>query len=622
MPTSTDTELQREVRNILWNQISSPGSHTSAQRSRGNASHERNMRARGWNTTLPDRHTTLGSRNRRQQITCPSHTYYQSGRWGEEQSASDRSTAARVGERLTFGDRELGLLEVELEVNGLEAQDARPQKGEENDAGAVSSSDSEEEPTDYSFCRKRRRRESDDFDSDQSDQASDSESDESSSDEHLMDRGEIDDAESDYDEDFQLEGGHWRRPYNRHDGRKRDRERLYELGKREHEAGIQRRALLGKLARIGGSAASPAPPEARFAPWKTVDWTAPDVPTDVQAAVDGSRLPLQALERVIAFFDANPDVDRGRCDAFCLEAYLSSSSLPCATHACVSEFQFADSYMVEMVEEVEEEEASAADDGADARMTLFCFTSAPVHEAAITAARKAYGDFVPKYTRVGALALGPGQPELPVFRIECTRGRPLSAEAARLTLAVNGPRYEAVLRSTDLNVVAWPTAPYNPRCGPDNLIVRPGMGGVGGLLFWPAPAPVELPLGAALCGLLPALGKPMRPPAEIDPRSKYPSVVDLLPFQGHRRDGDRFQLPCMEQLQAQDAMPAVESDPQPWQRIFAAMAEGVDLATDIADADQPYYKHEIKILSGAWFYARLGAYSIRIKVEEDKGRGT
>ncbi|KAL2276406.1 hypothetical protein FJTKL_00920 [Diaporthe vaccinii] len=133
--------------------------------------------------------------------------------------------------------------------------------------------------------------------------------------------------------------------------------------------------------------------------------------------------------------------------------------------------------------------------------------------------------------------------------------------------------------SEGLNADAWPTAPYNPRCGPDNPIVRSDMAGVGGLLFWPGPGPVELPLGAALCGLLPALGKPMRPPAEIDPKSKYP-----------------FQIPCMEQLQAQVAMPAVERDLWSWQRLFAAMAEGVDLAADMPDADKMYHKREIDII--------------------------
>ena len=128
--------------------------------------------------------------------------------------------------------------------------------------------------------------------------------------------------------------------------------------------------------------------------------------------------------------------------------------------------------------------------------------------------------------------------------------------------------------------------------GADTLIVRPDKGGVGGLLFWPDPAPVELPLGAALCGLLPVLGKAMRPPAEIDPRPKYQWVVEFLPFQGHRRDGDRFQLPSMEQLQAQAA---VTHDLQAWRCIFAAMAEGVDLAADIADADKMHYKREIDI---------------------------
>ncbi|KAH8761544.1 hypothetical protein F5883DRAFT_562170 [Diaporthe sp. PMI_573] len=278
---------------------------------------------------------------------------------------------------------------------------------------------------------------------------------------------------------------------------------------------------------------------------------------------------------------------------------------------------------------VEEEEAGTADDGADGRMTLFLFTFEPVHEAAIAAARRAYGDLVPTYTRLEALALGPGQPELAVFRIECARGRPFSAEAPRLTLAVNGPRYEAVLRSCvdfamarmrrgGADADAWPTAPYNPRCGGDNLIVRPGRAGVGGLLLWTAPAPVELPLGAALCLLLPLLGQPLRPPVEIDPKSKYPYVVDVLPFQGHRRDGDRFQLPVMEQLQAQVAMPAVECDHRSWQCLFAAMAEGVKLADDIADADKMYYMHEIDILRGTWFLDRLGAYTPVAPQGEDR----
>ncbi|KAI0466867.1 hypothetical protein F4859DRAFT_526357 [Xylaria cf. heliscus] len=683
-------------------------------------------------------------------------------------------------------DNELDLLEKELQKNGQEAQYVRPREGDD-DADAASSSGSDEEPTNYFFLsRKRRRRTLDDSDldsdSDQSGQALGSESDESSLDDHrLMDLGESKDAESDYDEEFLLKGGKWKRPYDRHEGRKRDRYRLYDLGKREYEASIQRRSLLDKLACIGGWAASPAPPVRKpaprftpwtpvfwmdseladgvqamvdgprlpvraiecvlsffdtysdlghpnqglsrfdvlylevyttsplrgasacvlefrpfqpwravdwaapdvatgvqaavggprlplqaiehvfnffdthpeldrsqceviclevhslspahaahvyvsalpwktvdFQPWKTVDWTAPDVATGVQAAIDGWRLSLQAIERVLAFFDAHPDVDRGRCDAFCLEVYWSSS--PRAAHACVSEFQFADSYMVEVVEE---EEDGTDDDGADARMTLFWFTFDPVDEAAIAMAQRAYGDFVPKYTRVGALARGPGRPELPVWRIECARGRPFSAEAPRLTLAVNGGRYEAVLRSYvdfamapmrllgsgSLDADAWPTAPYNPRCGGDNAILRPGGAGFGGLVIWTAPALVELPLGAALCGLLPLLGQPMRPPVAIDPESKYPYVVDPLPFQGHRRDGDRFQLPCIEQLQAQGAMPAFKSDRRPWKSIFAAMAEGVDLATDIADADKLFYKRETEILSGTYFHARLGAYS-------------
>ncbi|KAH8755031.1 hypothetical protein F5883DRAFT_650116 [Diaporthe sp. PMI_573] len=107
---------------------------------------------------------------------------------------------------------------------------------------------------------------------------------------------------------------------------------------------------------------------------------------------------------------------------------------------------------------------------------------------------------------------------------------------------VNGPRYEAVLRScvdfamaptrrrggggVDVDADAWPTAPYNPRCGGDNLIVRPGRAGVGGLLRWTAPL-TELPLGASLCVLLPLLGRPMRPAVEVDPK-RYPKLRPRL----------------------------------------------------------------------------------------------
>jgi hypothetical protein len=98
---------------------------------------------------------------------------------------------------------------------------------------------------------------------------------------------------------------------------------------------------------------------------------------------------------------------------------------------------------------------------------------------------------------------------------------------------------------------------------------------------------------------LPLLGRLMRPGMKVDPK-RYPKykTADLLPFEGHRRDVDRFQLLFLEQLRAQDTMPAVESDARTWKRVFAAMDTGVELAVDMDAADKPSYKRVVAILSG------------------------
>lgn len=62
-------------------------------------------------------------------------------------------------------------------------------------------------------------------------------------------------------------------------------------------------------------------------------------------------------------------------------------------------------------------------------------------------------------------------------------------------------------------------------------------------------------------------------------------------------------------IHAQDGVPAVESDARSWQHMFAAMAEGEDLVAGTADADKPYYKREVDMLSETCFYAKLGAHS-------------
>lgn len=515
---------------------------------------------------------------------------------------------------------DLDILEDKLkeEENGQKPHHGVPWEGDDEDA--TSSPDSDEEPTDYFHKSKGRRLPKLDDD-------------DSSTDGSLLDPGESDNAESDCGEVFLIEGAQWRRRWLLLDSRRQDRNRLYDLQKHEHEVGIERDALLAKLARIGGSASARAALpdhklEARFAPWKTVDWTKPDT-TGVQAAVDGSRLQPRAIERVLAFFSAHPHVKRDRCDAFCLGAYGTGGNAQSSrAHACLSEFQFANSYMVELVDTA----TGTNDDDGAARMTLFYFTFEAVDEAATRAAKAAYGDFVPTYTYAGSLALGCEQPELFVWRIECVRGRPFSAEAGRLTLPINGPRYEKVLRSyVDFAMApmlrrggvtgadAWPTAPHNLRCDGDNVIVRPGWSGFGGMVLWTAPAPVELPLGASLSGLLRLLGQPMRQKAVANPQNPW-VPVDVLPFEGYRRDWDKFELLCPEYLQAQGAMPAVESDARSWQRMFAAMVEAVDLAADTADEDKPYYKREAEIMSGTWFHAKLGAYSVDAPKGEERER--
>jgi hypothetical protein len=191
----------------------------------------------------------------------------------------------------------------------------------------------------------------------------------------------------------------------------------------------------------------------------------------------------------------------------------------------------------------------------------------------------------------------------------------------RLTLPINGRRYEKVLRSyVDFSMAPmlrrggvasadeWPTAPHNLHCGGDNIIVKPGMAGFGGLVLWPAQASVELPLGASLCGLWRLLGQPMREKAVPKGKQKPWVPVDLRPFEGYRRDWADFELLCLEHLQA---MQVVKSDAPSWERIFTAMAEAEHLAKDSPDEDKLCYKRAAEILSGTWFHAKLGRYSFQ-----------
>jgi len=66
----------------------------------------------------------------------------------------------------------------------------------------------------------------------------------------------------------------------------------------------------------------------------------------------------------------------------------------------------------------------------------------------------------------------------------------------------------------------------------------------------------------------------------------------------------------LEHLQAEGAMPAVESDTRSWQRLFINMIEAEDLAKDTTDEDKPYYKREVEVLSDTWSHVERGTYSL------------
>ncbi|KAI1737861.1 hypothetical protein F4680DRAFT_450535 [Xylaria scruposa] len=89
--------------------------------------------------------------------------------------------------------------------------------------------------------------------------------------------------------------------------------------------------------------------------------------------------------------------------------------------------------------------------------------------------------------------------------------------------------------------------------------------------------------------------------------------VDLLLFEGYRRDWADFELLYLEDLQA---MRVVKNDAWSWERIFAALIEAEDLAINTADGETLYYKRAAEILSSTWFHAKLGRYSVKCRLDD------
>ncbi|KAI0865184.1 hypothetical protein F4860DRAFT_346831 [Xylaria cubensis] len=364
--------------------------------------------------------------------------------------------------------------------------------------------------------------------------------------------------------------------------------------------------------------------------------------TQAKSAAESPQLQPKALQRVIDFFQGNPHVKRKACEDFCVQAYRDTVSRsykasPCevgpdwkrpsgvlrqvGVSAYPSEFQFPGSYMVEI--EVVEDSPPGLEIGVErTRMTLFYFTFEELAQTQIDAARSVYGDFVPEYTYAGHMGLAPEHPELFVWRIDCPAGSPFSTDAGYFGLRRNCKKYANILRhfvdfvvaplgsegGSSINTQNWPTVLHNPRIDADNIIVRSDFSGIVGLLLWTTPPAVRLPFGASLLGLVFLEGTPLQvedategsedgnKPAR---KASARAIVDNFPVKSYSRDV--YDLESLMLRYLQQKVPAFAQDPKLMKHIFAAMAQGVEVA-DVTDRDKEYYKHQVDRMSWDWFH--------------------
>ncbi|KAI9691241.1 MAG: hypothetical protein M1822_008861 [Bathelium mastoideum] len=341
------------------------------------------------------------------------------------------------------------------------------------------------------------------------------------------------------------------------------------------------------------------------------------------------RTGQEAIQLVLDFFQDRPHVNRADCEEYCLREYQDESVSPSETrerslniHAYISEFQFPNSYMVEIMD---------ISVSSPACMTLFYITSETLDEDQLATAKKFYGDFVPQYTYVGQMGL-PSESDhkqLFVWRIVCPAGRPFAADGRRLGLWANQGKYVGILRhfvdfvfeplqladgDRSSDEQGWPMVPYNPRLDARNIIVRHDWSGIAGVLLWAAPPVVTLPLGASLCGLLFLEAIPYNEEDEYtneegedtDEEDEHTdeegNPIFLPPLTGYSRDVYELQRVSMYYLR--EKVPKLMNDPKLWRRLFAAMMQGV-AAANASDLYKKCYERQVNELMWDWFHFEI-----------------
>ncbi|OAL30163.1 hypothetical protein AYO20_08879 [Fonsecaea nubica] len=348
-----------------------------------------------------------------------------------------------------------------------------------------------------------------------------------------------------------------------------------------------------------------------------LDWMRPDA-AGWEAAANGSRLQPEAIKLIVDFFHHRPHLNRTKCEDYCLKKYLgediefATGKRPIDVHAYPSEFQFPDSYMVEIIDPTV---------STPTLMTLFYITPKTLDEGQLAQAREAYSDFVPLYTYVGRMGLAhQHQEELVVWRIVAPAGRPIAADIHRLGLRLNQDKYLAIMKqfvdfvceplpltgdgrghSLD-NGEDWPMVPHNPLLDMNNIIVRPDWSGIAGMLLWGAPPLMTLPFGACLSGLLRLEGVP-----DLESVGGGQRVCELNPsiFETYSRNGRELERLCLYYLRQK--IPALAEDPQSWHRLFQAMGEGIAAATHTSEIDTICYATQLDELRWDWFRHEIKA---------------
>lgn len=408
-----------------------------------------------------------------------------------------------------------------------------------------------------------------------------------------------------------------------------DDEDVYGLAKYERGARAKRRKLLKKLhatasvwglekmdilSLTGTDGKTTVSQKEEISNSDSKDWSKPDA-VGWKSAADGSRLLPEAIELMLKFFEDRQHVNRAECEEYCLKAYLEEGvgayearERPLNIQAYPSECQYADSYMVEIIDTTITNPAL---------MTQFYITPQRLDEGQLARAKEAYGNFVPEYTYVGHMGLAPNHPEeLFVWRIVSPAGRPFAADGYRLGLRVNQDKYVGILKDfVDFvceplrlaggsdrlsNVKDWPMVLHNHCLDVYNIIIRPDWSGIACVLLWGAPPVMTLPFGASLSGLLYLEGNPAAgTDKDGDPICKAnPSL-----FNGYSREARELQRLWIYYLREKHS--ALANDPQPWHRLFEAMGQGIPTAADSNEVDNKCYGRQVDELEWDWFHFEM-----------------